>query len=130
MTFPTITAFYAGLLALISIGLGSWVIAGRVSSNTLHGLGDPDDLAKRVRSHGNFIEHVPLALILIALLEAGGASHGFVRILLILLVIARIAHPFGMFAPPNSPKQFICRGGGIILTMIVTLIAAIDLLLR
>lgn len=130
MIFPATTAFFAGLLALVYLGLSGWVIGARVSENVLIGDGGDDAVLKRIRSHANFIEYVPLALILIALLEAGGGGHGLVQGLLVALLVARILHPIGMFAPPNSPRQFACRGGGILLTLAVLGIAAIALLLR
>ncbi len=130
MIFPATTAFYAGLLALVYLGLSGWVIGARVSENVLFGDGGDDTVLKRVRSHANFAEYVPLALIVIGLLEASGGSHGLVRVLLIALLVARILHPIGMFAPPNSPRQFACRGGGIIVTMAALGVAAIALLLR
>lgn len=130
MIFPITTAFYAGLLGLIHVGLTGWVIGGRLSTNTLFGDGNDNSLFKRIRSQGNFTENVPLALVLIGLLEAAGGGHTLVQTLLIVLVIARILHPIGMFAPPNSPRQFACRGGGILLTMAALAIAAIALLLR
>lgn len=130
MIFPTITAFYAGLLGLIYAGLSAWVIGGRLTGNVLFGDGGQDGLRRRVRSHGNFIEYVPLTLLLIALYEAGGGSRGWVQGLLIVLVIARILHPIGMLAGTNTPRQFACRGGGIIATLAVMAIAAILLLLR
>jgi len=130
MIFPATTAFFAGLLALVYLGLSGWVIGARVSENVLFGDGGDNAVLKRIRSHANFIEYVPLALILIGLLEAGGSSHGLVQGLLVALVVARILHPIGMFAPPNSPRQFACRGGGIVLTLTVLGVAAIALLLR
>lgn len=128
MIFPATTAFYAALLALFYLGLSGWVMAGRLSGNVLHGDGGDPDLQKRIRSQGNFGEYVPLALILIALLEGRGAGHGTVQALLIALLIGRILHPVGMFAPANSPRQFACRGGGILLTFGTVLVAAVLLL--
>ena len=52
------------------------------------------------------------------------------RVLLVLLVVARIMHPIGMFAAENTPRQFAFRGGGIIATLVIILIAAIALLIR
>lgn len=130
MIFPATTAFFAGLLALVYLGLSGWVIGARVSENVLFGDGGDNAVLKRIRSHANFIEYVPLALILIGLLEAGGGSHGLVQGLLVALLVARILHPIGMFAAPNSPRQFACRGGGILLTLVVLGVAAIALLLR
>lgn len=128
MTFPATTATYAALLALFYLGLSAWVVAGRLSGNVLHGDGGDPDLQKRIRSQANFGEYVPLALILIALLEARGAAHGTVQGLLIALLVGRVLHPVGMFAAPNSPRQFACRGGGIVLTIGVILVSAVLLL--
>lgn len=130
MIFPATTAFYAGLLALVYLGLSGWVVASRVSGNVLLGDAGDDTMLRRVRAHANFSEYVPLVLILIGLLEAGGGAHGLVQGLLIALLVGRILHPIGMFAPPNSPRQFACRGGGILLTLAALGIAAIALLLR
>ncbi|SDN08578.1 hypothetical protein SAMN05216360_105326 [Methylobacterium phyllostachyos] len=130
MIFPATTAIFAGLLALVYLGLSGWVIGARVSENVLFGDGGDTAVLKRIRSHANFIEYVPLALILIGLLEAGGGGHGLVQGLLVALLVGRILHPIGMFAAPNSPRQFACRGGGILLTLAVLGIAAIALLLR
>ncbi len=130
MIFPAITAFYASILALILVGLSAWVIAGRGTKNTMLGDGGDDSMTRRIRAHANFIEYVPLALVIIALLEGSGASNGLVRILLIVLVIARILHPFGMIAPDKTPQQLACRGGGIAGTLLVIVVAALDLLIR
>ena len=50
--------------------------------------------------------------------------------LLIGLLVGRVLHPFGMTAPANSPRQFACRGGGILATFTVLIVAAVGLLLR
>jgi uncharacterized protein len=128
MIFPATTAFYAALLALLYLGLSGWVMAGRLQGNVLHGDGGSSDLQKRIRSQANFGEYVPIALILIALLEGRGAGHGTVQGLLLALLVGRVLHPVGMFAPPNSPRQFACRGGGILLTFATIVIAAVLLL--
>ena len=130
MIFPAITAFYASILALVLVGLSAWVIAGRGSKDTMLGDGGDASMAKRIRAQGNFIEYVPLALVIIALLEGSGAGNGLVRTLLIVLVIARILHPFGMIAPDKTPQQLACRGGGIMGTLLVIVVAALDLLIR
>ena len=130
MIYPALTAFYGAILALIYIGLSGWVIGGRTTKDTL--IGDGGDLAmeKRIRSHANFQEYVPFAVILIGLLEAGGAGHDLVRILLIVLIVARLMHPIGMFARKNSPQQFLFRGVGIIATLGVIIVSAVTLLVR
>lgn len=128
MTFPVLTAFYGSILALIYVGLSAWVVAGRLGSDVLHGDGGDNRLLKRIRAHGNFAEYVPFVLLLVGFYEANGGSAATVRVLLIVLIVARLAHPVGMFAPKNSPQQFACRGGGIIATFVVLAVAAILLL--
>ena len=130
MIFPATTAVFAALFALLYVGLSAWVIGGRLTGNVLVGDGGQDGLQRRIRAHGNFSEYVPMALGLVALLEAGGTRHWIVVTLLTVLLVARLAHPVGMFAPVNSPRQFACRGGGIIATLLVTAAAAILLLLH
>lgn len=130
MIFPSTTATFAAIFALIFVGLAAWVVAGRLGSDVLHGDGGDQSLLKRIRAHGNFAEYVPFALILIGLYEAGGGGHGVTLSLLILLLVARILHPVGMLAPKNSPRQFACRGGGIITTFAVIAAAALLLLFR
>ena len=130
MIFPATTALFAGLLGLLFVGLSAWVIGGRVTGNVLLGDGGKDALQRRIRSHGNFSEFVPMALGLVALLEAGGTRHWIVAALLTILLVARLLHPVGMLAPENSPRQFACRGGGIVATLLVTLAAAILLIVR
>lgn len=130
MTFPSITAFYAAILALIFVALSGWVVAGRVGNETLFGDGGLDTMTRRIRAHGNFSEYVPFALLLIAFLEADGGSHTLVRVLLVVLVVARLMHPIGMLAKANPPPQFIFRGGGIVSTLVIIAVAAVALLLR
>ena len=130
MTFPTTTAAFAAVFALIYVGLSSWVVMGRLGSDTLHGDGGDEGLQKRIRAHANFIEYVPLALIVLGFYEASGGSRTLVTVLLILLVVARLMHPVGMFAAKNAPPQFIFRGGGIVATLAILVVAAIALLVR
>jgi uncharacterized membrane protein YecN with MAPEG domain len=130
MVYPTQTAFYGAILALIYMAMSLWVVGGRVGNDTLIGDGGRDGLTRRIRAHGNFQEYVPFALILIGLLEAHGAGRDLVRILLIVLIVARLMHPVGMFTRKNSPQQFLFRGLGIVATFGVIIVASVALLLR
>jgi len=115
-----ITAFYAGLLALIVIVLGALIgpLRLRTGISILHG--DNMVLATAIRRHGNFTESVPLALILLGFLELNGASPGLLHGLGIALVVARIAHPLGLkHDNVRNPLRGIGAGG----TTLVTLIA-------
>lgn len=130
MVFPVVTAVAAAVLGLIFVALSAWVMAGRLSTGVLHGDGGKEVLNRRTRAHANFIEYVPLILLLAALLEGGGGSRTLIEVLLMVLVVARLMHPFGMLAPPNSAQQYVFRGAPASATLVVLVVAAVALLVR
>ena len=69
-----ITGLYACALALIMIVLGARVSIMRAKTDIplLHG--DNIALVERIRQHANFTENVPMALILMGIVEASGGS--------------------------------------------------------
>jgi uncharacterized membrane protein YecN with MAPEG domain len=117
-----ITAFYAGLLGVLILVLAFRVVAVRRSTSI--GLGDGGNalLLTRIRIHGNAAEYVPLALLLMLMLEINGASAGFLHFLGLALVIGRVAHAQGLTTSNGvSPGRLV----GNVLTWSVILIAAI-----
>ena len=62
------------------------------------GHADNTQLHERVRCHGNFVEWVPMVLILMIIAESLGADAIYVHITGALLVLGRLAHPFGLKA--------------------------------
>src|SRR5690349_10387601 len=93
-----ITALYAGLLAFIGIALAANVGWRRPALGVSLGDGGHQVLLVANRRHLNFVEHVPLALILIGIVELNGAPSVWVHCLGGALVVARIVHPFGIHA--------------------------------
>lgn len=91
-----ITGLYGGLLALIGIALAMRVGAVRVEADVSIGDGDNVRLIQAIRRHANWTEYVPVAVILMALLEANGANALALHVSGILLVIFRILHPLGI----------------------------------
>lgn len=89
---PIITAFTAALLALISIKLTLDIITLRRSEHVIIGDGGQDRLAQAIRLHGNFIEQVPIALIVLALAEMLGAWWPLVLMASVCLVAGRLVH--------------------------------------
>jgi uncharacterized membrane protein YecN with MAPEG domain len=130
MAFPTLTSFYIAALALIYFALSGWVVAGRLKFRVNHGDGGAAPMNRRIRAHANFAEYVPLILLMVTLLEAGGASRFTVHALLLPLVVARVLHPIGMIAPENSFQQRACRGGSAVVTWVIMVAAALLLLAR
>lgn len=119
---PTITALYAGLLGLLSIAIA--VTAGRARGQTGITLGDggnPEMIAA-MRRHANFVEVVPLALILILLLELNAVSDNAIHGLGATLLVARAAHAFG-FRSDGSMMPF--RVAGAVGSTVLTIVASI-----
>jgi uncharacterized membrane protein YecN with MAPEG domain len=116
-----VTALYAGVLALILIVLSVRVGMMRMKKgiSILHG--DDIELAEVIRRHANFTEAVPMALILMGLIELNGSSHATLHALGTALVIARLAHPVGLV---HDKLQSPLRGIGSGVTTLVTLVAA------
>jgi uncharacterized protein len=90
-----VTGLYAALCALIVLALALRVILLRWSTKTCIGDGGDRRLARAVRIHGNAIEYVPLALILLLVAELSGVSTTLLHGCGIVLVAARIAHALG-----------------------------------
>jgi uncharacterized membrane protein YecN with MAPEG domain len=130
MIFPAITAFYAALFGLVLACLSIWVISTRLQHKILVGDGGNDAMKRRMRAHANFTEYVPLILILAGFWESLGGNHLTLRILLTLLLIARVLHPIGMIAKENSAQQYGCRGLPAIATIALVLIFSVLLLIR
>lgn len=116
---PNITAFYAGLLGLLSIGIA--VQVGRVRSATGISIGDGGNLEVigAMRRHANFIEFVPLSLILIALLELNGVGHPVIHGLGAGLVVARLCHAVGYRA--DGSMQTLRAIGAVGSTLVVAI---------
>ncbi|MCB1428373.1 MAG: MAPEG family protein [Nitratireductor sp.] len=114
MTFQ-ITAFYAAILAIMMIALSTWVtlLRARLKISILHG--DSLPLAERIRMHGNFIENVPMAIIIMGLAEAGGTSPMVLNTMGLMLVAGRILHPMGL--RHDKPATFARIAGGSLTTL-------------
>ncbi len=127
MNTVTITPLYAALLGLVLLVLSGRVI-GTVRAKGV-GIGDGGDRENLVviRSQANFVEYVPMALILIAFVEAGGASDAWIHGLGGALLVGRILHPLGMSTSPDpKPARFI----GTVATLLVLLVASVLLLVQ
>lgn len=93
---PRITLLFAALHGLLLL-----VLLGRVS-RLRHGRrigfgdgGDPE-LARAIRVHANFVEHVPFALLLLGLLELAGLPSPWLWSFGSVLLVARLMHAAGL----------------------------------
>jgi uncharacterized protein len=117
MNFP-VTAVYA--LALIPIFFVLWirVASQRVAANVSIGDAGNAILHENIRQHGNFIEWVPLVLILMIIAEGNGADALYLHISGVLLVVGRLAHPFGLKAEKAiHPMRIIGNSTNLLATL-------------
>ena len=122
-----ITALYAAILAIFALVLSfkAGGFRGKTGISVLYGEPQNMELAERVRVHQNFLEYVPIMLILMGALELNGASATYLHVAGIVLVVARIAHAIGLkHNNMGHPGRVIGAGG----TALITLVSAIYLL--
>lgn len=123
----TVTLLYAGILGLMAIALSFFPGALRGKTKISIGDGGNPELLLAMRRHGNFIEYVPLALILIGLLEFNGVRTEAIHALGGGLVVFRILHATGLKADTIAGWGRAIGAGGTALVMVVASIWAIVL---
>ncbi len=116
------TAFYAGLLSLIYIALTIRIIQLRWKHKVGIGHGESTELHRAIRVHGNFSEYVPLALVLMLLLELQNTAEGTLHLLGAMLLIGRVFHAMGLGKRAGTSLG---RTIGGICTYLMIIVAAI-----
>lgn len=119
------TSLYAGLLTLIFLALTFRIISFRRVNKVSLGDGDSKDLRQRTRAHGNFIEHTPLGLILLACVELQGAAGFVVHALGLMLFGGRLLHAMAFWV---HPMNFTYRTAGMLLTTAMQGFCAVGLI--
>jgi uncharacterized membrane protein YecN with MAPEG domain len=124
----TVTPLYALALGLIFLILFMRVSSVRSDAKISYGDGGNALLLQRIRQHGNFIEWVPFVLILMILAEGMGAPALYIHISGVLLVVGRIAHPFGL-KPDNAghPLRYVGNGTNMLATANAMVCIAVNL---
>lgn len=123
---PEITVLYAGLLGLVSIALGALCGAARGKTGVSIGDGGNPQMIVAMRRHGNFVEHVPIALILIALLEMNAVPAIAIHILGGGLVFCRVAHAVGLDADKGAtPGRMVGAAGTLLITVVASVWAIV-----
>jgi len=95
---------YAAISALLLVWLSARVIKGRVVFKVDIGDGGNEEMQRRIRVQANFIEYVPLALILIYFVQQAGYSIWIVHALGITLIVARVLHAMGLGSSSGVSK--------------------------
>jgi uncharacterized membrane protein YecN with MAPEG domain len=119
---PTITLLFVSLHVLLMLLLLARISRHRHGQRI--GLGDGGDavLNRKIRVHGNFVEHAPIALLLLGLLESSGLPAAWLWGFGTALLLGRIMHAIGLSA---SGGYSIGRFWGTALTWLVLLAMAI-----
>ncbi|WP_170758745.1 MAPEG family protein [Ruegeria lacuscaerulensis] len=117
----SVTPVYAALLAILFFALSVRVISQRRSDKISYGDGGNSTMLKVMRTHSNFIEYTPFALLLIAMVELQGAGGLLLNLLGLTLLSGRLLHAYGF---GRSPQIVILRQIGMVLTFGAILMAA------
>jgi len=116
-----ITAITTALLALmlLAVSVRVTILRRRKKVSFLDG-GDPE-LRTAIRVQGNFIEYVPILLILMGLLEAMNSAAGLVYAFGALLIVVRVAHAIGLYSGA-FPARVVGAGGTWLLLLVGALL--------
>jgi uncharacterized protein len=90
------TAIYTILLSLIYLALTIIVIRNRWKHKVPFLDGGIDPMTRAIRAHGNFIEYVPLCLMLMAFSELNGAPFWALLGFGAILTLSRLMHAYGV----------------------------------
>ncbi len=116
-----ITALYAGLLGLLAILLANQVLYGRLRTERIADW-KPDTL---LRVQANFVEQVPMALIVLLVLELQGVQPMLIHAFGGLLVVLRLAHAWGLSRDPGATYPRLIGAQGTFLLVSIMSVAAI-----
>ncbi len=122
-----ISLTYAAILAVIYVGLSIRVIKNRFSTKVLIGDGGNQKLGIAVRTHANFGEYIPLALMLIMGVELLQYPSAIVHGLGVVLVLGRLGHMHGL---ATNGSAGLGRPVGVVATLLLMLSSAVMILMK
>ncbi|HTN66812.1 MAG TPA: MAPEG family protein [Burkholderiaceae bacterium] len=122
-----ITALYVALHAVLLLILAVLVMLQRGRHKVGLGDGGQAGLAQAIRAHGNAVEYVPIALLLLLVYELNGGNGSLLHTCGIVLLASRIAHAWGL---SRSSGESIGRAAGVVGTFLVILVLVGANLLR
>lgn len=117
-----ITMLYAGLCTLLVLFLAMRVITRRLQSKIGIGDGGDHDMQRRVRTHANSVEYLPLALLLLGGMELNGYPNAVIHGFGATLLVSRLLHAWGLSRLSGaSPGRFV----GTLLTLLLMVAMAL-----
>jgi uncharacterized membrane protein YecN with MAPEG domain len=130
MHLPSITAGYLAVLALLYVALSVQVVRLRLKTRAAFSDGGSVELRSAIRAHAHFAEYVPITALMVAMLEMSGVAALRIHLLMAALLLARLLHPLGMYAKPNTLQFRIGRSGGMTITTGLLIVCALLILSR
>ena len=115
-----IAPVYVALLGLFFVPITLRVGLYRVNTKIDIGDGGDNKLLRLMRAQANFVETVPLVVVMLVLMELAGASSVWLHSVGGVLLAGRISHYLGL----SRMGPFICRPIGIFATLGTYLAAA------
>jgi uncharacterized membrane protein YecN with MAPEG domain len=119
-TSLSVTPIYLGLLGLMMVPITLRVGLYRLKNKVDLGDGGDRKLLRMIRSQANFVETVPLAAVLLVVMELMGAGDPWLHALGAALLIGRVMHYLGL----SLLGPFVCRPVGMVLTFAVYLVSS------
>lgn len=120
-----VTPIYAVLLTLILLVLSFRVIFARRSEKFAYGDNDSKRNQAKIRAQANWVEYVPITVLLMLMAEINGVSALLLHLTGAVLLVGRALHGYGM---SYNPRWFHGRVWGMQLTfaaMVLAMIAAV-----
>lgn len=121
----SITPLYAGLLTLIFLVLSVAVIRQRAAVEKAGAGTDETALNRSMRVQANFVEYVPLGVILMLCAELQSAPALAIHAMGATLLVGRICHGIGM---SRTPQITALRASGFVLTFLMLILSAFAVL--
>ncbi|MBV4365129.1 MAPEG family protein [Erwinia phyllosphaerae] len=108
-----VSALYVVLGALFLIKFSFDVVRLRRQYRVSHGDGGFYELQTAIRIHGNAVEYIPLALLLLVVMEMNGADMWMLHLSGLFFFLGRVLHSYGM-----RTSTLLWRKNGMIITML------------
>ena len=125
----TVTPIYALAAAVITLILWFRVTSYRGANGISIGDNGDINLLQRIRQHGNCVEWCSFILIMMILAEGMGAPALYIHISGALLVVGRIAHPFGLkIGNAGHPLRYVGNGTNILASLNIMVCLAVNII--
>ena len=114
-----VTPFYAALFGIMLFVLSIQTIRMRRKLQIAIGAGEDAAMERAMRVHANFCEYVPIALLLIFMMETVIGTNYWTHVMGIGLLVGRLLHAYGV-SRPREDLRFRVTGMALTFTVILS----------